>query len=67
MNEDCNLSGPTGAVDRGADCYTEGTRFESRIRHGCKTVHPFIGGDRLSSASIIEWSPLLALVVDQGL
>ena len=58
-----------GVVDRGADCYTKGTGFESRVRHGCKTVRPFIGGngDRLSGASIITWSLLLAFVVGQGL
>ena len=36
---------PTGVMDRGADCYTKGTGFESRVRHGCKTVRPFIGGN----------------------
>ena len=36
---------PTGLVDRGADCYTKGSGLESRVRHGCKTVCPFIGGD----------------------
>ena len=43
-------------VDRGAECYTNSTRFESRVRNGCKIVRPFLGdnGDRLSSASIIK-------------
>ena len=56
---------PIGVADRDADCYTEGTEFESRVRHGCKTVRPFIGdnGEYLAGASIIEWSPVLALVV----
>ena len=56
-------------MDWGADGYTKGTGFESRVRHGCQTVRPFIGGngDRLSGAPIIKWSPLLALVIGQGL
>ena len=60
---------PTGVVDRGAACYTKGTGFESRVRHGCKIVRPFIGGtgDGQSGASIIKWSLVLALVVGQGL
>ena len=47
---------PVDVVNREADCYTKGTGFESRVRHGCKTVSPFIGGngDRLSGASIIK-------------
>ena len=58
----------TGVVDSAADCYTKDTGFESRVRHGCKTVRPFIGGngDRLSGAPIIKWSPVLSLVVGQG-
>ena len=52
-------------MGRGADCYTEGTGFESLVRHGFKTVHPFVGvnGGRLSGATIIKWSPLLEFVV----
>ena len=59
------LSGrPTGVVGRGADCYTKGTGFEFRVRHGCKIVRPFTGGNgyRLSGAPLIKRSPLLALV-----
>ena len=64
-----NLFRPTGVVGRGAAWYIEGTGLESRVRHGCKTVRPFIrgNGDRLSGALIIKWSPVLALVVGQGL
>ena len=29
---------PTGVVDRGADCCTKCTGFESRVRHGCKKL-----------------------------
>ena len=36
---------PTGVVDKGADGYTKGPGFESRVRHGCETVRPFIGDD----------------------
>ena len=60
---------PTSVVDSGADCYTKGTGFESRISHGCKTVPPFIGAKvtAYSGASIIKWSPHLTLVVGQCL
>ena len=59
------ISRPTGVVDRGADCYTKGTGFESRVRHGYKTVCPFIGGkgDHLTGDPLIKWSPRLALIV----
>ena len=69
----CNLESqmfrPTGIVGRGADCCTKGTAFEFRVRHGCKTLRPFTGGngDRQSAAPIIKWPPALALVVGQGL
>ena len=48
---------PTGLVDRGADCYTKGTGFESRVRHACKIVRQFIGGNDYSpsGATIIKW------------
>ena len=60
---------PVDVVNREADCYTKGTGFESRVRHGCKTVSPFIGsnGDLLAGAPVIKWSPDLALVLGQGL
>ena len=63
------LCRPTGVVDSGTD-YAEGTGLKSWIRHGCKTDYPFIlggNGGRLLGASIIKRSPLLALVVGQGL
>ena len=56
-------------MDKGADRYTKRHRARIRVRHGCETVRPFIGanGDRLTGASMIEWSPLLTLVVGHGL
>ena len=32
-------------MDRGADCYRKGTGVESWVRHGCKIVRLFIGGN----------------------
>ena len=31
---------PSGVVVRGDGCYTKGPGFESRVQHGCQTVHP---------------------------
>ena len=60
---------PTGVVGKRADCYTKGTGYETRVRHGCKIVRPFKGGngDRLSGVSIIKWLPIPVLVFGQGL
>ena len=65
----CAVRQPTGVVGREVDCYTEGTEFQSWVRHGYKTVRPSIGGncDRLSGVFIIKRSPLLALLVGQSL
>ena len=32
---------PNGAVVREAGCYTRGSGFESRVRHGCRAVRPW--------------------------
>ena len=35
------MSRPSGAVVRGAGCYTKGLGFESQVKHGCQTVRPW--------------------------
>ena len=33
---------PNGSVVREAGCYTRGFGFESRVRHGCRAVRPWL-------------------------
>ena len=51
---------PAGVVDRGT---TKGTGFESRVRHGCKIVRPFIRRQRWPPI----WCSLNKMVTTSGL
>ena len=54
---------PTGVVDTGAGCYTEGTGFESGVRHGCKTVQHWKRGNGDCQIG----APIIKMVTNSGL